>query len=191
MKNAILIHGWAFKEDYYGLKWPTESNSHWFPWLSKRLMIKDIHTVAVEMPKPYYPEYEVWQKEFERYDITEDTLLVGHSCGGGFLIRWLSENKGKKVGKVILVAPWVGTDPEQPFDKSFFDFTWDEDIATRTKELVLFESLNDAKSVQKSVEIVKKKLNNLKVIQFENKGHFIIEHMGTEEFPELLQECLK
>jgi hypothetical protein len=43
MKNAILIHGWADKHEFYDPKYPTASNSHWFPWITKQLMINDIH----------------------------------------------------------------------------------------------------------------------------------------------------
>lgn len=59
MKNAILIHGWASKQEFYNPLCPTASNSHWFPWLSKQLMIRDIHTVAVEMPNGYYPDVKL------------------------------------------------------------------------------------------------------------------------------------
>lgn len=30
-------------------------------------------------------------REFGRFEINTDTILVGHSCGGGFLLRWLSD----------------------------------------------------------------------------------------------------
>jgi predicted alpha/beta hydrolase family esterase len=105
MQNAILVHGWAEEDELYDSQYPTASNSHWFPWLSKQLMIRDIHTVAVEMPNAPYPVYEQWKKEFERFEVHENTTLVGHSCGGGFLIRWLSENADVKVANVVLVAP--------------------------------------------------------------------------------------
>src|SRR5689334_3595207 len=107
--NALLIHGWNTRDEYYDASRPTASNDHWFPWLTKQLALKDINTVSIEMPNGYYPEYEVWKHELERYDINENTALVGHSCGGGFLVRWLSEND-KQVGRVILVAPWLGID---------------------------------------------------------------------------------
>lgn len=191
MKNAILVHSWSLKDEYNDPKYPTSSNSHWFPWLTKQLMMSDIHTVSVEMPKPYYPIYDDWKKEFERYDITEQTLLVGHSCGGGFLIRWLSENTDKKVAKVVLVAPWVGVDPEQPFDKKFFEFSWDKNLATRIQELVLFKSSNDVESVQKSIDMILAKLGKVKFIELQNKGHFTLKGLGTEEFPELLEEILR
>ncbi len=35
---------------------------------------------------PKYPTNSIWKKEFERFNITPQTVLVGHSCGGGFLV---------------------------------------------------------------------------------------------------------
>ena len=185
-----MVHGWASKDEYYNPKYPSSSNSHWFPWLTKQLIIRDIHTVAVEMPTSYYPEYSKWKKEFERFDITPQTILVGHSCGGGFLIRWLSENTSIKVNKLILVAPWVGTDPDQPFDESFFDFTWDNNLFNRVNSLVMFSSTNDVESVKNSEKIIQKKLLNLRVIELKNRGHFTLHGMHTEQFPELLEACI-
>lgn len=191
MNNAILVHGWANKGEFYNPDYPTGSNSHWFPWLTKQLMIRDIHTVSLEMPNGYYPEYDVWKRELERFDIDENTVLVGHSCGGGFLVRWLSENS-ISVGKVILVAPWIGSDPgDEPFDATFFDFTIDPDLAQRTKGLSIIHSSNDMDSVQRDVKTLLEALHNVRYVELENKGHFTLKSLGGEEFPELLEEIIK
>ncbi|HEU5004853.1 MAG TPA: hypothetical protein VFT49_02075 [Candidatus Saccharimonadales bacterium] len=42
MKRAIILHGRPAKKDYYGDKWPSESNSHWLPWLQKQFMRRDV-----------------------------------------------------------------------------------------------------------------------------------------------------
>lgn len=189
MKNAILIHGWAKRDEFYDLEYPTPSNSHWFPWLTKRLMIKNIHTIAVEMPETYYPVYEKWKKEFERYETGSETILVGHSCGGGFLIRWLSENN-VKVGKVVLVAPWLGVEPEQDFDKNFFDFKIDPNLMSKTSGLVVFNSKDDAEVIQQSVKTILGEVKGIDLKEFEKKGHFTLKGLGTEAFPELLEEIL-
>ena len=196
MKKAILIHGWLNREEFYNPKYPSASNSHWFPWLSKQLMIRDIHTVAIEMPNSFYPEYEVWKKELERFDLDEDTILVGHSCGGGFIVRYLSEND-IKVNKVVLVAPWMGvmnSDDEKkdiPFDWTFFDFEIDKNLIKKTAGVTLIESTNDVSTVQESTKILKESIDGMKVLTFADKGHFTLKHLGTEEFPELLQEVLQ
>jgi len=153
-------------------------------------MIREIHTVAVEMPTSYYPEYDKWKEELERYNISPETVLVGHSCGGGFLIRWLSENKNIEVRKLILVAPWLGVDPDQPFDKTFFDFDWDGNLSARVNDFIMFISTNDVREIKKSEEIIKNRLTGLKIIELENKGHFTLHGMGKVEFSELLEACL-
>jgi predicted alpha/beta hydrolase family esterase len=192
MKNAILVPGRPDKEEYYDPKFPTNSNNHWFPWLSKQLQIRDIFAVAIEVPEPYKPRYEVWKKEFEKFDITPETVLVGHSCGGGFLVRWLSENKGRKVGKVVLVAPWLNPENNPASDTAdFFDFEIDFSLASRTNGITIFNSDNDQATIHNSVQIIRSKINGVDYNEFHNYGHFCIEDMKTVEFPELLDECIK
>ncbi len=191
MKNAILVPGRPDRDEHYDPKQPSNSNDHWFPWLSKQLIVRDIHTVAIELPMPFQPRYDVWKKEFERFDIGPETLLVGHSCGGGFLLRWLGEHKDIKVSKVILVAPWINPDNNPASDTAdFFDFEIDPDVADRTNGFVVFSSSNDFKTIQKTVEIIKAEVKSVKIVEFENKGHFLKEDLGTVEFPELLEELV-
>ncbi|MEX0652068.1 MAG: alpha/beta fold hydrolase [Candidatus Paceibacterota bacterium] len=76
------------------------------------------------MPEPYLPNYEKWIEVFEQFKVDEETDLVGHSCGAGFLLRWLSENK-INVGKLVLVAPWIDPINELGDENNFFDFERD------------------------------------------------------------------
>jgi uncharacterized protein len=187
MKTAILVPGRPDKEECYDPKYPSNSNNHWFPWLTKHLMMNDIHTVAIEPPKPWQPRYDVWKKEFERFDIDEDTVLVGHSCGGGFLVRWLSENKDTKVGKVVLVAPWLNPENNPVSDTAdFFDFDIDPNLAERTQSITIFNSDNDQDTIHKSIDIIRANVQNIGYKEFHNHGHFCLEDLGTVEFPELL-----
>lgn len=191
MKTAILIHGRPDKEEYYDPKYPSPSNSHWLPWLTKQLMVNNIFTVALEIPQPWQPRYDIWKKELERFDITPETILVGHSCGGGFLVRWLSENKEKRVDKVALVAPWLNPDNNPVLDTAdFFDFQIDSDLVTRTNGITMFNSDNDSESIQKSVKILRDKIKNHKYTEFHGYGHFCYEDLKTDKFPELLEEIL-
>lgn len=189
MKSAILIHGWASKSEFYNLNYPTASNSHWFPWLTKQLMTRDIHTVALEMPNSYYPEYEIWKRELKRFDISEETTLIGHSCGAGFIVRWLSEYPGR-VGDVVLVAPWLGDEAGDDFDASFFDFEIDPNLDQKAQKVVIINSIDDYDSVQKAAMLLKDKIVGNKYIELDNKGHFTLKSLGTEEFPELLEELM-
>lgn len=187
MKNAIIIHGICDKAEYFSDEYPSLSNSHWLPWLQKQLLIRGILTQTPEMPKPYQSEYDQWKTQFEEYEINDETILIGHSCGGGFLLRWLSENK-IKVNKLILVAPWL--DPERKETTSFFDFTIDKDVVNRVGEIHLFISKDDDKDILDSAEIIRENIPNILYHEFSNCGHFTLDDMKTDKFPELLATVL-
>ena len=189
MKNAIILHGTGSKEEYYSLEYPSASNSHWFPWLQKNLIANDILAITPEMRDNFTPDYDAWRTEFERYDITAETVLVGHSCGGGFLVRWLSEHPEVQVGKVVLVAPWL--DPENEKENGFFDFVIDPDFPQRTQGVTIFNSDDDMDAVQVSVKEIMEETEGIKINEFHEYGHFCMEDMGTGEFPQLLEEILK
>ena len=184
MKTAIIIHGMPSKEEYLSPKFPSPSNAHWFPWLQKQLTMNGTLAETPEMPEPYEPDYKKWCEVFEQFKLDGDTLLIGHSCGGGFLVRWLSENK-VKVGKVILVAPWI--DPNKEFAPKMFADLKIEDISSFADEIHLFISTDDDKEELDTAEILKNNIKKLKVSEFHDKGHFITDHMKTNEFPELLK----
>lgn len=141
------------------------------------------------MPLAFMPRYKDWKREFERYDITPHTILVGHSCGGGFLVRWLSEHPDIKVGKVVLVAPFLNPDNNPVSDTAdFFRFEFDPNIADRTSGLTIMYSHDDFDSIIDSINIFREKLNNVKYFEFDGRGHFCTGDSGGKEFPELLQE---
>jgi len=183
MKNAIIIHGTCDKDEYFSDKYPSLSNSHWLPWLQKQLLIKNIFTQTPEMPDAYEPNYEKWCHEFEKFDINEETILIGHSCGGGFLIRWMSENS-IKINKLILVAPWL--DPKKERTTDFFNFEIDSNLKDKVGEIHLLISNDDDEDILDSVNIINSKISNISNHEFTNHGHFTYSHMKTNEFPELL-----
>lgn len=191
MKNAILVPGRPDKEEYYDPSRPTNSNDHWFPWLSKQLQINDVFAVAIELPQPWQPRYEIWKREFERFDITPETVLVGHSCGGGFLVRYISEHPDMQFGTVVLVAPWLNPDDSPSGDTAdFFKFAIDPTLVSRTTGITIFSSDNDYDSVRKTVAILRKSIPGVAYKEFHNYGHFCLGDMNTTAFPELLDVCL-
>ena len=186
MKTAIIIHGYPDKEEYFDLKVSSPSNSHWFPWIQKQCLLKGILAQTPEMPEPYKPDYEKWKWMFEQFKIDEETILVGHSCGAGFLVRWLSENN-IKVGKVVLVAPWL--DPKKEIG-SFFKFDIDSNLASKTASLIIMYSTDDNSTVIESVNILKSKIKGVIFQEFTGKRHFTLGSMKTEKFPELLENII-
>ncbi len=187
MKNAIILHGQPSKQEYYNPVMPSMSNAHWIPWLQGQLLKQDIAAVTPEVPLAFAPDWELWRKEVERFEITPETLIVGHSRGGDFWLRWLSEHKEVNVGKVVLAAPSLGYLTDN--DNFFGEFTLDPKLVTRTNGLTVFSSDNDHLNVIKSVEEIKAKVSDIKFVGF-HLGHFTSRSMGTTEFPELLKELL-
>lgn len=191
MKTAIILHGKTGKEEYYSDKFPSASNSHWLPWLQKQLIIKDIAAHTPEIPHAYAPHYPTWCKAFERYDITPETILVGHSCGAGFIVRWLSEHPEINVGKVVLVAPFAPSVKADWDHHGFFNFTADPNLVSRTKGATIFGSDNDSPEIIESIKQYREVIKNVEYREFKGYGHFSLKRMGTVEFPELLEEVLR
>lgn len=185
MHTAVIIHGYNDKSEYLDITRPTASNDHWLPWIQKQLSLKGVLTQAPEMPGFYDPHYKDWKETLEEFRPNKDTILVGHSCGGGFLVRWLSEND-VKVGKVVLVAPWLNPEKEQKLDPEFFNFEIDPNIAQKTSRLTIIYSTDDFSDIIKTVDLLKSKLIGANFKEFSDKGHFTLGDMKTEEFPELL-----
>lgn len=189
MSNAIILHGRPGRDEYYDPLAASASNAHWLPWLQKQLLTHDIIASTPEVPLAYEPLWERWVKEVERFEINDDTILVGHSCGAGFWVRYLSERPSLRVGRVVLVAPWI--DVEQVDPHHFFNFVIDRNLVNRTNGVTVFHSDNDKTAMQTSVKKLKREVDNLKIITFHDYGHFTFKHMQTNEFPELLVEALR
>lgn len=187
MKNAIILHGRPGKEEYYSDDYPSASNSHWLPWLQKQFLMHDVKADTPEVPHAYNPVYELWKTEFERCDVTPDTLLVGHSTGAGFIIRWLSESI-VRVGKVFLIAPWL--DPRNELDTNMFDFTIDTHLAQKTDGVRVFVSEDDEDGILETVARIEAEVEAVTIRRFSDKGHFCMGDLGTAAFPELLEEVL-
>lgn len=193
MKNAIIVHGMPDKDHYYKALEESTTSRDWIPWLRDQLLANEILAQAPEMPHPYLPKYDIWKEVFEYFPIKNDTVLVGHSCGGGFLVRYLSENK-INAGNVILVAPWLNTEHYlENLDpgNTFFDFDIDPTLTDRVKLTVMY-STDDDDSILDTIKLLQEKLPNANYIQFTDRGHFTTEPgFDNDTFPELLAECLK
>lgn len=188
MKKAIILHGFQQKEEYYDQSYPSPSNGHWKPWLQKQLLINDINAQTPEVFMSWQLRYEEWKKEVERYEIDKETMLVGHSCGGGFIVRLLSENPDLCVDKVVLVAPWIN--PDKEIDTDFHDFEINPNIVTQTKGITIFNSDDDELSIHQTVSILRERIKDVQYREFHNYGHFNLSAMGTVEFPELRDHLL-
>ena len=178
ISNVVVVHGSADN------KKDTTYNKHWMPWLKKRLEEGGIKAFTPLMPEPWGSDYDSWKKEFEKLEVDENSILIGHSRGSAFLVKWLGETR-KKIKKLILVAPWKI--PDKKFKESFYDFKINESVKGQVRDIIIFTSNDEEDDGKKSAKIYYDALGG-KVIELKNHGHFTKEDMGTEEFPELLNE---
>lgn len=188
-KRVFIIHGCPSDEEKVVNSTARTYDKHWIPWIKKELIARGIETETPLMPSPWKPDYEKFKKEFEKYKISEDSILIGHSCGCAFLVRWLGGTK-QKISKLILVAPWKIPDENNKIKKSFYEYLIDESIKSRAKEIIMFTADDEEDDGKKSLKIFHNALGG-KIIELKKRGHYTLGDMGTEEFPELLEEIIK
>ena len=166
-------------------------DKHWIPWTKKQLEEKGWEVETPLMPEPWNPVYESFKKEFEKFDIKEDTVLIGHSCGCTFLVRWLGETK-KRINKLILVAPWKINEDDEKYKehKDFYMFSIDNTIKERVNDIVMFTADDEEEDGKKGLKMFHEALGG-KIINLKRHGHYCLDNMGTEEFPELIEEITK
>ncbi len=173
MKQIILIHGSPEPDEIVTTQ--KEVAPDWFYWLQENVP----HVSILPMPLDVEVVYEEWLKVFEKSDLSDEAILVGHSCGGGFVLRYLSEHPETSFQKVILVAPWL--DVHSELTTEFMKFEIDGTISERM-ETHIFVSSDDSSGILDSVKLIKDKFVHATYHEFTDKEHFT-----NKEFPELLE----
>ena len=145
--------------------------------------------IMPEMPSKLnakYAEWKIWFEKFIPY-LDEKIILVGHSLGGIFLVKYLSENDfPKKIMATFLISAPFNTDGS---NFSLADFILPDSLARfekQSKKIILYHSKDDSTVPFSAFENYQKKLEKAEVEVFEDRGHFV-----QETFPELIEAILK
>lgn len=138
------------------------------------------------MPNKEDAKYIAWKIWFEKLlpFLDNDVTLIGHSLGGLFLVKYLSESLfPKKIKSLILIAaPFNGKSGKHNLNT---DYSFNDDfqkITDQVGKIFLFHSTDDIVVPFADFEIYKEKLPNASFVSFNDRGHFNI-----EEFPELIE----
>ena len=185
-QQVLIIHGGdSFEkyEDYlhflknFEINLEKFSKNDWKDNLQKDLG-KKFGVIYPQMPNKLNANYIEWKIWFEKIlNLLEDNLiLIGHSLGGIFLAKYLSEDDiSKKIKAVILVSA--------PFDeKGSFKLSKLVLNLNNYKKIFLIHSKDDQVVSYGEVKKYKKILTKAKVITFEDRGHF-----NQEEFSEIVE----
>ncbi len=138
------------------------------------------------MPMGDNADYELWKLWFEKIlnKLNKPAILLGHSLGAMFLVKYYSENKSKnKVKALLLVAPVCCNKGLSQEGCAKFELTKDVSVLTDIADnVVFFHSEDDPVVSYKSFLEFKKLIHDAEFMSFSNKGHF-----NTSEFPEIIK----
>src|SRR5258708_4038335 len=109
MKNIFIFHGTR-----------GHPKENWFPWLKSKLEKKGFRIFIPQFPDPKdhpLPDWLDVLKDYFKY-IDKETILVGHSLGGLFLLRIL-ESLDHPIKAAFLVSAPIGIKPIKFYESDF------------------------------------------------------------------------
>lgn len=137
------------------------------------------------MPNGTNARYKEWKIWFERIFpfLTNNTILIGHSLGGIFLAKYLSENKFPKTIKATILVAAVFDN--ESGGESLSDFKLLPTLSKLTEQggrIYLIQSKDDPVVPFEQLTKYKQMLPDAETIIFEDREHF-----KQETFPEIVE----
>lgn len=180
MKNALILHGTNGS--------PTEN---WFEWLRQEL-VKDGYSVTVpELPmasRPNIDRYNNFLLNEIKYNLNQNTILVGHSSGAVAILGLLEAiPSDKKVDACYLVGAFKNDLSWEALSDLFtkpLDF---QNIKSKAKKFVFIHSDNDPYCPLEHAQFLAEQLDGELIIK-KGQQHFSVGTMGDQyqQFPFLL-----
>ena len=156
----------------------------WKSTLQKKLG-KKYEVINPQMPNKQNAKFSEWKVYFEKFIplMNEKVILIGHSLGGIFLAKYLSEKKlSKKILGTFLVAAPFNTKKIHPLA----DFNLKEDLKNFSGQggkIYLYQSVDDRVVPISNLKHYQRALPNGVCRIFKTRGHF-----NASNFPELVRD---
>ncbi len=125
------------------------------------------------MPDEEKPEYEAWKDQIIQ-DLTiqdGEVIVVGHSLGASFLLKYLSEEELTKpiAGVFLIASPYWGAEDWEVGEYALF-----EDFATKLssiKRIFFYHSRDDVWVPFDHLTMYAEKLPKAVIREFDGRGH--------------------
>lgn len=146
---------------------------------------EDYEVLTPRLPNAQNARYVEWKIIFDKIVplLSDNVILIGHSLGGLFLVKYVSENKTPKTIKAtLLVATPYSTQDYEPI----VDFSIERSLTPFEMtggKIIFYQSRDDVVVPFENVKKYKAALPAAELRIFEDRGHFNQEH-----FPELVEE---
>lgn len=146
----------------------------------------DFDVLLAQMPNNRNARYEEWKIWFERIImlLNDEVIFIGHSLGGIFLAKYLSENKyPKKIIATLLVAAPYNTPTKHPLA----DFNLNDDVSLLKNfekqggKIIIYQSKDDPIVPYANCEDYRKALPSAELVVLDNYKHF-----NKQDFPEII-----
>jgi len=192
-KQIVIIHGgdtFATQKDYLNFlrnykidieRYKTDKGD-WKPWIRKMFQ-EDYEVITPQMPNKTNCKYDEWKLWFEKFVpfLNDEVILIGHSQGGIFLAKYLSENQFPKKIKAVMLAAAVYYKDSEGYP--VLSFSLPATLNLQTDKIFLYHSKDDPAVPFSALEQYQKALPNAVARVFEDR-----KHINQEEFPELLED---
>lgn len=193
-QQVVVIHGgdvfesddkWhQYLEEEKEPRFETMMNEDWKDTLQGDLG-GEYEVIIPSMPNKQNAQYEEWKIWFEKHipHFNDEVVFVGHSLGGVFLAKYLSENEyPEQIKATLLVAA--------PFEMSgmdyiLADFALEGDLSLLHEQggdIYLYHSKDDPVVPFADFEKYQEKLPNTQTRIFEDKEHF------GNDLPEIVED---